>query len=390
MKKILIVVTSLQEAGAEKYAYELAKSLDKTKFNVEILTTDDVFYNLEFPHVYYEKLIDLGIKVNTFLFKPKEKKIINSFFSNLPLIKYLLYRYNRFIRNTRYKKKLKKIFQNHDIISLIDAPQYYLIKDYITSKNYLDIHLMCHQLQFKNGLIIYKDFEEFKPFNFVYIDDVQIIEAKNQNVQVGNIYKLPLSLEFDNFALNEPQISYDLNIAVFTRVSYNKPMNKIIDAFSELIKMNSDYRLFIFGYIQEKEYYSELLEEINKLGLNDKIFFMGHSSNMYKSCIENRISLIWVISIYDFIGYAALELCIKNIPIVLSNLYSDNELKLIDDKDCIPPYFYDSKELAIYTNYLLENNLLNELLVKEKNKYLSEHNLIKNVSNYEEFLLNVT
>lgn len=390
MKKILIVVTSLQEAGAEKYAYELAKSLDKKKFNVEVLTTNDVFHNTEFPHVYYRKLIDLGIKVNTFLFKPKEKIFINSFFSNLPIIKYLVYRYNRYISNTRYKKKIKSLFLNHDIISLIDAPQYYLIKNYITSKNYLDIHLMCHQLQFKNGLIIYKDFKGLEQFNFVYIDDIQIIEAVNQGVQIGNLYKLPLSLDINSFTLNNIQVSHNLNIGVFTRISYNKPLDNIINAFYELIKINSDYKLFIFGYIQDKDYYVELLGEINKLGLSEKCFFMGHSSNMYKSCIENKISLVWVISIYDFIGYAALELCIRNIPIVLSNLYSDNKLKVIDDKDCIPPYFYDFEKLAIYTNNLFENKLLNELLLKEKSRYLSENNLIKNVSNYEKHLLNVT
>lgn len=392
MKNLLIVVTSLQAAGAEKYAYELSRTLDRKKFNVEILTTDDVFRNIEFPHIYYEKIIKLGIKVHTCLFKPKDKVFLNNYVSKLPVIKYALYRYNRYLQNNGYKKKMTKLFDKQDIVILIDAPQLILIKDYIKPTSYLETHLMCHQSQFKNSLKIYKDFDPLQKYNFVYIDDLQLIEAKEQNVTIGNVFKLPLSIELNEEIkiIDKSEVSTSFNIGVFTRISFNKPINNIIKAFKELSYLNPKYKLYIFGFIQDEAYFLKLQNLIKKYDLEDKIFFEGHSSDMYKSCIKYNIILVWVISIYDFIGYAALEICLKNVPIVLSNIDDNEKNKPIDNESSIPPYFYNTNKLAVYTNYLIENNLLNELRTKEKEKCLLECDLIKNVSNYEKHLLNVT
>ena len=216
-----------------------------------------------------------------------------------------------------------------------------------------------------------------------------MIEAADSGMRIGSSFKFPLSLNISEEQMILPieKGVNSLNIGIFTRISPSKPLDDIILAFNYLNKINSEYRLYIFGYIQDEVYYSELIKEITKLDLEDKIIFMGHSDDMTQSCVNNNIKVVWVLSIFDFVGYAAVELCINNIPLILFNLDDNNSLKPINNETSIPPYFNDVNKLANYTNNVIENNGLDDLLMNERGKYLSENNLKKNIVSYEQYLL---
>lgn len=97
------------------------------------------------------------------------------------------------------------------------------------------------------------------------------------------------------------------------------------------------------------------------------------------------MNLVWVLSIFQFVGYAGVELCLNNVPIILNNIDGDSK-KELDNSNSIPPYFYDEIKLANYTYDIIREDKLGELLSVEKQEYIIKNNLKINISKYENYL----
>ena len=395
-KRILFITNSLQKAGSEKYVYELVSHINKEMFDVEVLTTCGVLCEKDFPHYYYFKLIDKGIKIHTLLhsFHPVRLKG-ERFIQKIPLLSTLYFviinQINRLRRKIKYEKELRSLFLGFNAIILIDALYYYEIKNSLPKGIYFETHLMCHQAQFKNDFRIYQAYEQNIPYNFVYIDCYQIKEIECQGKAIGNTFYLPLSINFSGLSMNANNFEVSkhaptINIGVFTRINRIKPIENILEAFEILFTLNKNVCLRIFGKVQDDVYYNELNELIQKKGMVNCVSFEGHTNDMLKSIKDSDITLIWVVSIFDFVGYAAIEICLNNVPIVLCNIDNNMTSKLINDASCIPPYFYDYKELAIYTNNTIINGNIGQLMHKEKTAYMASRNLSENIKKYEDFL----
>lgn len=411
-KKLLFVIRSLQKAGAEKYLYELIKHLDKEQFEVEVLTTDDMD-NQEFPHFYYYELIKLNIKIHTLCYTVQNitfsslfcfsSSLVSKFNSldqrigaKFPLLKKgidLPLRTLNYIRRRQLEyNKIKYLSKKFDGVILIDALFHDNIRRYIYPKVYFETHLMCHQAQFDESFKLYKTYCRDKSHNFVYIDDVQIQELEKQHVKIASKFKFPLSIDFNelnSISLTEDSLqNKEINIGVFTRINRIKPLDTVINAFSILKKLNSNVKLKLFGFIQDESYYEKLMELIQFLDLENEISFEGHSENMMKS-IENRnIKLVWGLSIFNFVGYAGTELCLNGVPMILNNIDSTNLQLPLNDSNSMPPYFFNANKLAMYTNDVLNNNRLSDLLKKEITFYRENNNLLENVLKYQVYLNN--
>ncbi|MBX9888363.1 MAG: glycosyltransferase [Flavobacteriaceae bacterium] len=395
-KRILIVTSSLQAAGAEKYAFELAKSFDKRNFDVELLTTNDVYSNKTFPHIYFPILKSLGFKIHTIFNKPKEwvigvPKFITRNFFLLKLFNYPFFIVNKWRIDILYQQKLKNLFKKFDAILLIDALHYRKFKDYLPEDIYIETHLMCHQVQFGKSFDIYEGYSRTGKNNFVYIDAIQLQEIRNKNIAVQNSFYFPLSLEIPQINKNSTvlynRIHSQKNIAVFTRISSMKPLEKIIDSFELLWQLDSTVHLKLFGFIQDLEYYKTLIKLIKVKGLVKNISFEGHSTDMMGSINKHDILLLWVPAIYNFVGYAATEVCLHRVPIILNNVEKSCETLALDDAESIPPYFYSEQGLAQFTFSVLQNERdLEKLRDKEYEYYVDNNNIINNIKKYQDYL----
>src|SRR6185295_3281671 len=58
--RVLFVIPSLAQAGAERYVFEYARALDPRRFEVEVLTPEGVTE----ADFYYPKLLAHGIKIH--------------------------------------------------------------------------------------------------------------------------------------------------------------------------------------------------------------------------------------------------------------------------------------------------------------------------------------
>tara|TARA_R110000868_G_scaffold96857_4_gene266407 strand:+ start:181 stop:1392 length:1212 start_codon:yes stop_codon:yes gene_type:complete len=395
-KRILIVTSSLQAAGAEKYAFELAKSFDKRNFDVELLTTNDVYSNKTFPHIYFPILKSLGFKIHTIFNKPKEwviqvPKFITRNIFLLKLFNYPFFIVNKCRIDILYQQKIRNLFKKFDAILLIDALHYRKLKDYFPENIYIETHLMCHQVQFGESFDIYEGYSRVGKNNFVYIDAIQLQEIRNKKIAVQNSFYFPLSLEIPQINRNSTAFynrsHLQKNIAVFTRISSMKPLEKIIDSFELLWQLDSTVHLKLFGFIQDLEYYKSLIKLIKVKGLVKNISFEGHSADMMGSINKHDILLLWVPAIYNFVGYAATEVCMHKVPIILNNIDKSCETLPLNDSEIIPPYFYSEQGLAQFTFSILQNEKdLEKLRDKEYEYYVDNNNMTNNIKKYQDYL----
>lgn len=389
--KILYIITGLQKAGAEKYLYELVSSIDKNKFEVEILTTKNVYLNSEFPHYYLKPIEELGIKIHTKLY-PKSIDWLDSFKGKkgfLPKIfNFLSEQINGYFKR-RHQNSLKIFFHQFDLISLIDALHFKKIKYSLSDDIFFETHLMCHQSQFNFN--IYKPYKKNKPLNFVYIDQVQIDEIKQKGFSIDHAHHFPLSLNdnelAENSKYNHQNHKSQYKIGLFARINRSKPLNIVLKAFQLVHQTNSSVDLHLFGFIQDADYHVELLKEIKELKLENNVFFEGHSPDMLQSVVEKNIDLVWVISIFDFVGFAALELSSNGIPLILNNIEAQS-FKPLNDATANPPYFHSPNQLATYTLEMLDAPKLQSLAALQFKKYSSERRISDSIKKYENYVVN--
>lgn len=385
-KKILIIINGLQKAGEEKYAYELARNIDKNKFEVEVLTKSSVNNDNEFPHYYFSLLKENSIKIHTFLdneyHSAEGKDIINKSFIQFKNL------YKRFIR----KIKLRKLFNSQDAIILINAVHFYLVKSHLPDNVHFETHLMCHQVQFDYD--VYKDYDREKKYNFVYIDFFQLDEIQNAGVKIERSFPFSLSIENKNILDSKINIQTKFNrcfnIGVFTRICRTKPIEKSIKAFSILLSRNRQCKLFIVGYHQDLEYLQVLKKLIDDLGISNSVIFTGHSNDMKETIQEYNIDIIWILSIFGFSGYAGVELMSKGIPCILNNVEEGNNHINPNNGKARPPYFYDENKLVDFTEIFINNEKgLNQLAEDNLKVIKSKHSLEDNISNYENYILDI-
>ena len=395
-KRILVITSSLQPAGAEKYAFELVKAFDKDSYQVEILTSNDVYTNTTFPHVYFPILKSLGYKIHTLFTKPKEWVVHYPAFirKNRFLVKvfnYPLFLLNQLRIYFLYPNKVMRLYKKFDAILLIDALHYKKIKSYLPENVYFETHLMCHQIQFDENFDIYEGYESCSSTNFVYIDSLQLEEIKNRNIEINSSHYFPLSLNIpllnEGNEIKTNSTSTSKNIGVFTRISRMKPLEKIIASFELLSKLDSSIHLKLFGFIQDRDYFEELSAEIKSKGLENKVSFEGHSVNMIESIKNNYILVLWAPSIYNFVGYAATEVCLHKVPIILNNIEKGSTVLSLDNSESMPPYFYSEMQLAQFTFSILNDDQALVKLTETEYKYYSTNNdIVRNINNYQDYL----
>jgi hypothetical protein len=60
--KVLLIVTDFYQAGTERFTYELDRAIDKSKFEVQILSLLPLNNSPQWKDYYYEKHLELGNK----------------------------------------------------------------------------------------------------------------------------------------------------------------------------------------------------------------------------------------------------------------------------------------------------------------------------------------
>lgn len=360
MKKITFFVLHLGYGGVESATINSANALCEN-YEVEIIS----FYKL---HNNQENNIDKKVKIKylydggpnkkEFISSLKNKKIFKTLKEGIKsidiLIKKKLLIINEIkksdsfaIVSTRIEfSSLLSKYGKHSIIKIAQEHHHHNEdKKYIKtlSKKYDNIDYL---FALTNGLK--QDYERFL--------------MKNKHTKV---------IVVPNMLANFPNKKSDLkkhNLITVSRLDYGKRNNELIDIIS---KMDNDWRLFIIG---DGEEYNNLLLQIEKLNLKDKVILTGYKSKKEIEEFMLESSIFLMASVTEGLPMVLLEAMSYGIPCIAYRtdsgvpdiIYNNKNGYVIENRNEID--YIDSLKKLI-NNEDLRKKMGNESLITSK-KYL--------------------
>ena len=127
------------------------------------------------------------------------------------------------------------------------------------------------------------------------------------------------------------------------RLTKQKNFALLILAFEKILKIYPDYILLILGDGEQK---MKLIELINRLKIQDKVFLLGFQNNVYKYLLKADCFILS--SLWEDPGFVLLEAGLSNTCVISSNCMNGPQEILSNGKN----------------GFLFENNNLNDLLRK--------------------------
>ena len=127
------------------------------------------------------------------------------------------------------------------------------------------------------------------------------------------------------------------------RLTKQKNFALLILAFEKILKIYPDYILLILGDGEQK---MKLIELINRLKIQDKVFLLGFQNNVYKYLLKADCFILS--SLWEDPGFVLLEAGLSNTCVISSNCMNGPQEILSSGKN----------------GFLFENNNLNDLLRK--------------------------
>lgn len=380
--KVLFVVAGFYRAGAERFAYEIDKCLNKEKFDISIFClekSNDI--NPMWKVRYYEKLHEkLGTKIiyaDKFINKQDKKSLINKILTKIKLKK----------RNTSFwNNSLYNFLNQYDVIHWMGEYTYInTVSESIRKKSL--IHMMSARFQNEN---LYNRFDHNLYYKFCTPFTSKELKYELEQFKSYDFIHLPLLLEVnkDNYKWN--YIDSDIKkIAIFTRLDPYKPLDPFLYSFQLLLDQIPKAELHIFGNGNPQDF--GIMDMVNRLGIKNKVFFRGHSENIVETIITEKINLSWFHGYNNDrpAGYAGLDICTTGTPLICWDFcnYPNNTVK----EPIIYPHYknlnkFVSKTIEILTNKSKAEELsslqINDVLL---NKNTMDHIWILE-KEYENFL----
>lgn len=144
-------------------------------------------------------------------------------------------------------------------------------------------------------------------------------------------------------------------VLTVARISKQKGIHIMLDAFSRLFPQFPDWKVHIIGPVEDTEYYKELLEVLTAKGLESHVSFLGP---LYGDDLKEEYftaSIFCLPSIYETFGIARYEAAMAGIPVITSDAGCGKYLTQLS----MLVYRYDKiDELT----ELLRNLMVNEVL----------------------------
>lgn len=293
MKKVLLVVPSLEQGGAQKFVMDLADGLDKTKYEVRVLS-------------YYKR-------TNSVFDKFAEQKGINTvYLDKTPGLQFSFF------------KKVKALVKeyNPDIIHTNIDSILYLLRSY--KRKQVKLHTV-HSIAEKesSGLQRFVRFLAYKIFRVIPVGISDIVAdsiSKIHHIKRSNIPVVYNGVDCKRYDI--PRISSDKIRLVTVGTIYSvKNFPFLVESFAELCKDFDNLDLTIVGDGAGRE---KLQAQIDSLGLSDKIHIAGCVYD-----VENylaRADVYVACSLFEGLPISMLEAMSAGLPIVSTNVGGVSEI----------------------------------------------------------------
>ena len=321
--KVVEFIGRIQDGGAETLVKDYALLLEKDKFDVTILCEDyveesNVYKTLKQNDVKIVSLYEPSFFIHKVITRLAGKKHVANLFKKAikELKPDVLHAHLELLEVLYYAKEsldgIKLLFTCHN-------PPKLLIGDKRPEERDACRYLLDH-----NNLQIIALHED-------------MAKEINQMFNINNTKVIRNAIDFNKFrnvAKTKEEIRKELNISndayvigQIGRFTYQKNPEFTITVFNELLKKNPNSNLLLIGRGNKE---NELREQIDKLGINDKVQLLINKDNIPE--LLKAMDVFMFPSRYEGFGIVLIEAQVSGLPCVTS--------------DAIPLEAYQSKNIT--------------------------------------------
>ncbi len=367
--KILFIVSDFYQSGANRYAYEIDKSIDKSNIDLHILSWHQLNNSDIWDDYYYSKHQSLG----TPIFFENEINLLT-----LPSLKERIAKklINKPLPNER--KMLHDFLESYSKIIVIGEYLYPYIVRFMNeielNKTYISIHNSIFQHKENYDRYDKKQFYKFISCfeDGMYQNELQAFENYNHVY-----FPLSINLENRNFK-SEYQLTNTIKIGIFTRISHTKPLDPFLYAFQLILEKYPTAEFHIYGSGDpEKE---GVMRIVKQLDLQKNVIFRGHQEDLIASALADNLNLIWLHGYYGMPGgFAGFDICTTKIP----QVFWDFSVSSDKFKDSRFPMFNLLSKFVNKSLEIIEDEALAKALAEVQYKYIDEE---KNIQKFIQIL----
>lgn len=361
--KILFIVSDFYQSGANRYAYEIDKSIDKTKIDLHILSWHPLNNSEIWDDYYYPYHQALG----TPIFFEKE---INKL--TIPTLKERIEKklLNKSLPNER--KKFHDFLADYSKIVVIGEYLYPFVARFMN-----DAALEKTYISIQNSIFQHKENYDRYDKNQFYKFISCFEEGKYQNeLQSFKNYShifFPLSINIENSVYKtEYELTEPIKIGIFTRLSHSKPLDPFLYAFQLILEKYPSAEFHIYG--SGDPHKEGVMRIVEQLDIQRSVHFRGHQKDLIVSALSDNLNLIWLHGYYGVPGgFAGFDICTTKIPQIFWD-FSVSSDKYSDERF---PMFHQLSKFVNKSLEIIENTSKAKEMAEAQYAYIDEERNIQ-------------
>jgi glycosyltransferase involved in cell wall biosynthesis len=338
--RLLFVIGHLVQSGAERFTYEVVKAIDRKRFDVEVLTK----MRVRPSDYYHDKIEQLGVRIHhrlPILFNRIQRHARPFFLLTRPVLEWMHRTWARIVMNG--------LLDRYDVINAVQIENYQTLQPLLRNNDRVVIYIMGNNFQYTFDP--FADCRRGRRYRFVINDPLQAQDYSSACPE-GESFFFPLALDLsDRPDLSAYARTDRVEIGVFIRLSGDRPIHGIFEAFRELLQ-HREARLCVWGRGNPERYAADL----KRLGIADRVSFEGHTADIAATIRERGLSMVWMTCNGVSLGYASIEIASLGIPMLFWNLSEtpDREVAAASDGSMIS--FQRPAALGIAADRLLNDH----------------------------------
>jgi glycosyltransferase involved in cell wall biosynthesis len=301
-KRIGLIKETLAQGGAERYTFEICRAFDPERFEVELLCVEGTGLADQY---YGERLVARGFRIREALPVIRPPTSLR----RLPWLQRFFVK----LQYARHRRRVHALFAEYDLIGIVQIESLLKVDPWLRKKQPVVVHLMSHLMQYSDN--VYLKCHPHGRYFLICQDEAQLEEAKALGDRILSATVVPLPVEPSEFSPIIFQHSGALAIATFIRISPERPLVPLFEAFRELLQ-KTDATLRHYGRGDS----SDLRAQLDAMRIADRVTFEGHTSDMRKSLIDDGVNFVWMTAFDDSLGYASLEIAAMAVPSCFYNV----------------------------------------------------------------------
>lgn len=374
--RLLFVIGQLLQGGSERFLFEICSALDRSKFDVEILT----YAHTPQDQHYARLLAQKGVTIHRLLPRGQYalQRYLPALFDNRSGRKAQLWLYA-----LRVRLLLGRFFSHYDLINFIQIEMYTALQRAFRDEGSLITYLMSHRVQYAYDP--YADCLPHRTHHFVLADPWQSQEIAGTMCGQAETAVVPLVLDFsDRESIELPELENEpVRIGIFSRLSPERPIEFFFHALQRLLK-DIDATLHIYGRGDPQG----LFPLLGRLGIRDRVIFMGHQADLEETIRRDKLSVIWMISIGAFIGYGSIEAAGAGVPIVFWSLRDVLPDEILAETGGAMHAFTEVNDFVAYNRTILREPAQRRKVGQQLREYVLERNDVrKHIASLEAYLI---